>query len=234
MSELSHLDARGRVRMVDVSPKPETAREAVARGRVTMQPATLRLLRSGRAAKGDVLTTAHLAAVNAAKRTGEWIPLAHPLRVEGVDVVFAFASRPASVLIECRVRTTGRTGVEMEALTAVAAAALTLVDMLKAADRTLTIGDIALWEKRGGRSGTWVRPEPGRASRPRTRRTSATRTRAPRAGKSSTRVGTSRTPTRATRTGTSRTGTRTTQTGTARKRTRATRTGTSRTRSRRA
>lgn len=185
MSPLSHLDARGRVRMVDVSPKPETAREAVARGRVTMLPATLRLLRSGRAAKGDVLTTAHLAAVNAAKRTGEWIPLAHPLRVEGVDVVFAFAARPASVLIECRVRTTGRTGVEMEALTAVTAAALTLVDMLKAADRTLTIGDVALWEKRGGRSGTWVRPENGRSAGTRPARTttprpSSKRTRTPR------------------------------------------------------
>lgn len=180
MSPLSHLDARGRVRMVDVSPKPETAREAVARGRVTMLPATLRLLRSGRAAKGDVLTTAHLAAVNAAKRTGEWIPLAHPLRVEGVDVVFAFAARPASVLIECRVRTTGRTGVEMEALTAVAAAALTLVDMLKAADRTLTIGDVALWEKRGGRSGTWVRSENGRSANTRSVRTATPRPRSKR------------------------------------------------------
>jgi cyclic pyranopterin phosphate synthase len=157
MTTLSHLDARGRVRMVDVSDKPETLREAVARGRVTMLPATLRLLRTGRAKKGDVLTTAHLAAVNAAKRTGEWIPLAHPLRLEGVDVTFGFAARPAAVTIECRVRTTGRTGVEMEALTAVSAAALTLIDMLKAADRTLTITDVALWEKRGGRSGTWTR-----------------------------------------------------------------------------
>ncbi len=146
--------------MVDVTPKAETLREAVARGRVRMAAATLRLVRSGRAAKGDVLATAHLAAVMAAKRTGEWIPLAHPLRVEAVDVSFTPIARPAAVAIECRVRTTGRTGVEMEALTAVAAAALTLVDMLKAVDRTMVIGDIALWEKRGGRSGEWLRAAP--------------------------------------------------------------------------
>ncbi len=174
MTTLSHLDSRGRVRMVDVSAKPETLREAVARGHVTMQPATLKLLRTGRAKKGDVLTTAHLAAVNAAKRTGEWIPLAHPLRLEGVDVTFGFTTRPAGVTIECRVRTTGRTGVEMEALTATAAAALTLIDMLKAADRTLTIREIALWEKRGGRSGTWVRT-PARARRTRAKRPTPSR-----------------------------------------------------------
>ncbi len=145
--------------MVDVSAKSETLREAVARGRVAMAAATLRLLRSGRTPKGNVLATAHLAAVMAAKRTGEWIPLAHPLRVEGVEVTFSFGRRPPAVEIECRVRTTGRTGVEMEALTAVSAAALTLVDMLKAVDRTLVIGDVALWEKRGGRSGTWRRGE---------------------------------------------------------------------------
>jgi len=178
MARLSHLDARGRVRMVDVSAKAETLREAVARGRVRMAAATLRLLRSGRTPKGDVLATAHLAGVMAAKRADEWIPLAHPLRVESVDVAFSYSARPPAVDIECRVRTTGRTGVEMEALTAVAAAALTLVDMLKAVDRSLVIGDIAVWEKRGGRSGTWTRAaragaEPARrgaAARPRTRR----------------------------------------------------------------
>jgi cyclic pyranopterin phosphate synthase len=143
--------------MVDVSAKAETLREAVARGRVTMAPATLRLLKAGGTPKGNVLATAHLAAVMAAKRTGEWIPLAHPLRVEGVEVAFSFASRPAAVEIECRVRTTGRTGVEMEALTAVSAAALTLVDMLKAVDRGLVIAEVAIWEKRGGRSGDWRR-----------------------------------------------------------------------------
>ncbi len=157
MSPLSHLDRRGRVRMVDVSAKTPSVREAVARGRVRMAPATLRLLRSGKAAKGDVLTTAHLAGVMAAKRTSEWIPLAHPLLLDDVAIEFLFVSRPAAVSIEARVRTTSRTGVEMEALTAVSAAALTLYDMLKAVDRGMVIGEIGLWEKRGGRSGLWRR-----------------------------------------------------------------------------
>jgi cyclic pyranopterin phosphate synthase len=177
MTPLSHLDAEGRVRMVDVSTKSATAREAVARGRVRMAPATLRLLRAGGGPKGNALATAHLAAVMAAKRTGEWIPLAHTLAVEGVEVAFAFESRPAALGIECRVRTTGRTGVEMEALTAVAAAALTLVDMLKAVDRTLVIGDIALWEKRGGRSGEWLRAPVARPARTPSRRGASSRTR---------------------------------------------------------
>ena len=159
MSRLSHLDARGRVRMVDVSAKAETAREAVARGRVRVAAATLGLVRRGKNPKGDLFATAHLAAVMAAKRADEWIPLAHPLRVEGVEVAFALVQRPPSIAIECRVRTTGRTGVEMEALTAVSAAALTLVDMLKAVDRSLVIEQVALWEKRGGRTGEWVRGE---------------------------------------------------------------------------
>ena len=157
MSPFSHLDEQGRVRMVDVSAKTTTVREAVARGRVRMAPATLRELKANGGPKGNALTAAHLAAVMAAKRTSEWIPLAHPLQVESVEVAFGFVTKPAAVTIECRVRTTGRTGVEMEALTAVAAAALTLVDMLKALDRTLVIGDIALWEKRGGRTGEWTR-----------------------------------------------------------------------------
>ena len=157
MKRLSHLDAKGRVRMVDVSAKSVTAREAVARGQVRMSAATLRLLRAGRGPKGDVLTTAHLAGVLGAKRTGELIPLAHPLALDGVEMAFAFATRPPAVTIEARVRTTGRTGVEMEALTAVAIAGLTLIDMLKAVDRTLELTDVALWEKRGGRSGEWKR-----------------------------------------------------------------------------
>ena len=158
--------------MVDVSDKPETVREAVARGHVRMASATLRLLQAGSIPKGNVFATAHIAAVMAAKRTGEWIPLAHPLRVEAVEVSFRLSSRPAAVHVECRVRTTGRTGVEMEALTAVSAAALTLVDMLKAVDRTLVISEIALWEKRGGRSGEWLRAAAtaGRASAPTRRR----------------------------------------------------------------
>src|SRR5262245_54432143 len=181
MCPLSHLDARGRVRMVDVSSKAETAREAVARGRVRMAPATLELVRREKTPKGNLFATAHLAAVMAAKRADEWIPLAHPLRIEGVEVVFSLESRPAAVHIECRVRTTGRTGVEMEALTAVSAAALTLVDMLKAVDRSLVIDDVAVWEKRGGRTGEWVRPAPGaRPARAARRAAPKRRGRAPR------------------------------------------------------
>ena len=155
---LSHVDARGRVRMVDVSAKKVTAREAVARGIVWMRRETLERLVTDRAPKGNVLATAHLAAVMAAKRTSDLIPLAHPVPIEAVDVAIELDREGPAVAIEVRVRTRGRTGVEMEALTAVAAAALTLYDMLKAVDRGMVIGEIALWEKRGGRSGTWTRP----------------------------------------------------------------------------
>jgi len=172
MARLSHLDARGRVRMVDVTAKPVTAREAQARGQVFMSRATLEALASGRTPKGNVLATAHLAAVLAAKRTSELIPLAHPVPVEAVDVAFELEPAGPAVRIEARVRTSARTGVEMEALTAVAAAALTLYDMLKAIDRGMVIGEIALWEKRGGRSGTWKRREPVTGAAP-ARRTAA-------------------------------------------------------------
>jgi cyclic pyranopterin phosphate synthase len=187
---LSHVDARGRVRMVDVSAKKVTLREAVARGQVWMRRETLALIATGRAAKGDVLSTAHLAAVMAAKRTSDLIPLAHPVPIEAVDVAFELDRDGPSVAIEARVRTRGRTGVEMEALTAVAAAALTLYDMLKAVDRGMVIGEIALWEKRGGKSGVWERRKPvpaaaatTAAKRPARRKAAAKRprTRAPRA-----------------------------------------------------
>jgi cyclic pyranopterin phosphate synthase len=154
---LTHLDRQGRVRMVDVSRKRVTARVAVARGRVFMHRATLELLASGSGSKGDALTTAHLAGVMAAKRTSEIIPLAHPVPIEGVDMRFSLDPSGPSVEIEARVTTRSRTGVEMEALTAVSAAALTLYDMLKAADRAMVLGEITLWEKRGGRSGVWRR-----------------------------------------------------------------------------
>jgi cyclic pyranopterin phosphate synthase len=154
---LTHLDRQGRVRMVDVSRKSVTARVAVARGRVFMHRATLELLRSGGGKKGDALTTAHLAGVMAAKRTSEIIPLAHPVPVEGVEMSFSLDPRGPSVGIEARVTTRSRTGVEMEALTAVSVAALTLYDMLKAADKAMVLGEITLWEKRGGRSGVWRR-----------------------------------------------------------------------------
>jgi cyclic pyranopterin phosphate synthase len=143
--------------MVDVGGKRVTRRAAIARGRVFMHRDTLALLRSGRTPKGDVLATAHLAGVMAAKRTSEWIPLAHPVPLDSVELAFSFDIDSSSVTIEARARATGRTGVEMEALTAVMAAALTLYDMLKAVDRGMVMGEFALWEKRGGRSGLYRR-----------------------------------------------------------------------------
>lgn len=153
---LSHLDRRGRAQMVDVSAKAVTERVAVAGATVKMQPATLRLIRSGRIAKGEVLAIARIAGIMAAKRTAELIPLCHPLPVE----VAGIELRPRSggrLDIEATVKVTGKTGVEMEALTAVSAAALTIYDMCKAVDRGMTINDIRLLEKRGGKSGTWRR-----------------------------------------------------------------------------
>jgi cyclic pyranopterin phosphate synthase len=154
---LSHIDSSGRVRMVDVSAKRVTARQATARGRVFMHRDTLRLLCEGRTPKGDVISTAHLAGVMAAKRTSDIIPLAHPIPIDSVDLIFAPDVDTSSIGIEARVRSRGRTGVEMEALTAVAAAALTLYDMLKAVDRGMVMGEFALWEKRGGRRGLYRR-----------------------------------------------------------------------------
>lgn len=152
---LTHADGRGRVRMVDVGAKPATPREAVARGFVALAPATLRLVRSGRLAKGNPLDAARLAGIMAAKRTPDLIPLCHPLALTHCDV--ALTPRRLGYEIEARARTTGPTGVEMEALTAVAVAALTIYDMVKAVDRGVVIGEIRLVEKRGGRSGVWRR-----------------------------------------------------------------------------
>jgi cyclic pyranopterin monophosphate synthase len=154
---LSHVDASGRLRMVNVSAKRVTAREAVARGRVFMHHETLGLIRSGTAPKGDVLAVAHVAGVMAAKRTSDIIPLAHPLPIDGIDLSFTLDEEGSSVCIEARVSTRARTGVEMEALTAVTVAALTLYDMLKAVDRGMVMGEFALWEKRGGKSGVYRR-----------------------------------------------------------------------------
>jgi cyclic pyranopterin monophosphate synthase len=151
---LSHVDARGRVTMVDVSEKAATMREAVARGRITMSRAALAQIRAGAVKKGDPLQTARLAGIMAAKQTSALIPLCHPLALSHVDV--ALTPLRDGYAIESRVRTTDRTGVEMEALTAVAVAALTIYDMLKAVDRAMVIGDIAVAEKRGGRSGEYV------------------------------------------------------------------------------
>ena len=154
---LSHLDTRGRVRMVNVSAKRITSRYARASGRVFMHRDTLALIERGQAKKGDVIATAHVAGVMAAKRTSEIIPLSHVVPIEGVDMSFSLDHDTSSVGIEASVTTRAKTGVEMEALTAVSVAALTLYDMLKAADRGMVIGEITLWEKRGGKSGVWRR-----------------------------------------------------------------------------
>jgi cyclic pyranopterin monophosphate synthase len=156
---LSHLDRRGRARMVDVSAKGVTAREAVARGEVTMRPPTLAAIAAGMMPKGDVLAVARLAGIMAAKRTADLVPLCHPLPLSHVDVELVPDPAASRVRIEGRVRVEARTGVEMEALTAVAVAGLTLYDMCKAIDRDMTIGAIRLVEKRGGRSGVYRRTD---------------------------------------------------------------------------
>jgi len=143
--------------MVDVSEKRETAREAVARAILRMKPATLRVIRKGNAPKGDVLGVARTAGILAAKRTPQLIPLCHPLRITGVDVTFEDDLKRGELMVEARVRTVDKTGVEMEALTAAAVAALTVYDMVKAVERGVTIGRIQLIEKFGGKSGHWRR-----------------------------------------------------------------------------
>ncbi len=156
--QLTHLDQRGQARMVDVGAKPETVREAVARGRVRMNPSTLRLITAGEAPKGDVLAAARIAGIMAAKRTGDLIPLCHPIGLDSVSVELRPDAEASTVEIEAVTRTTGRTGVEMEALTAVSVAALTLYDMAKAVDRGMVIDAVRLVRKSGGKSGLWERP----------------------------------------------------------------------------
>jgi cyclic pyranopterin monophosphate synthase len=157
---LSHLDEQGRASMVDVGSKAETERVAVARGRVTMLPATLALVRAGGAHKGDVLTVAQIAGIQAAKRTHELIPLCHPLLLSHVAVSLEAHedAGKAWIEIEAAVRCTGKTGAEMEALTAVSVAALTVYDMCKAVDRGMRIDDVRLVHKSGGKSGEWHEP----------------------------------------------------------------------------
>jgi cyclic pyranopterin phosphate synthase len=157
MSELSHFDESGAARMVDTSGKDETLRVARASALVRMAPATLALIRSGGVAKGDVLAVARLAGIMAAKRTGELIPLCHPLPIAGATVDFSFVGEDA-LRIEATVRIVARTGVEMEALTAVSVAALTVYDMCKSVDRVMTVERVRLEEKSGGRSGTFRAP----------------------------------------------------------------------------
>jgi cyclic pyranopterin phosphate synthase len=153
---LTHVDSSGRARMVDISAKPDTARVAVARGSVRMRPETLALIQSGRVEKGDVLAVARLAGVMAAKKTHELIPLCHPLLLTDIDVQLCPDESESAVHIEATVRSTGKTGVEMEALTAVAVAALTVYDMCKAADRAMRIEGVRLVRKSGGKSGEIV------------------------------------------------------------------------------
>ncbi len=158
MTGLTHLDESGRARMVDVSDKDVTRREATARAVVAMQPETARLIAAGGLAKGDVLAVAQVAGVMAAKRTPDLIPLCHPLPINGVDMAFDLDVERALLEIRATVRVTGRTGVEMEALTAAAVAALTVYDMCKAIDRAMTISQVELLHKAGGKSGEFTRP----------------------------------------------------------------------------
>ena len=153
----THLDEAGRARMVDVSDKDITRREATARATVLMQPETARLIASGGVAKGDVLAVAQVAGVMAAKRTPDLIPLCHPLPISGVDMTFDLDVERAQLEIRATVRVTSRTGVEMEALTAVSVAALTVYDMCKAVDRGMTLNNIELLHKAGGKSGEFSR-----------------------------------------------------------------------------
>jgi cyclic pyranopterin phosphate synthase len=156
-SKLSHFDRRGAAHMVDVGEKASTHRVAVASGRIRMRPATLRLVAAGRAKKGDVLGIARIAAIQAAKRTPELIPLAHPIALTRISISFELLKKTATIVLSARVECRGQTGVEMEALTAVAVGLLTIYDMLKAVDRGMTLGAVRLEEKRGGKSGAFHR-----------------------------------------------------------------------------
>ena len=157
MSALSHLDDEGRAHMVDVSRKEDTVREATARGRVLMLRETLALVERGAMEKGDVLAVAQVAGVMAAKQTGSLIPMCHPLPITSVDLRFHFDRETPALEIEATARVVGKTGVEMEALTAVSVAALTVYDMCKAVDRAMAITDVRLMRKSGGKSGDFVR-----------------------------------------------------------------------------
>jgi cyclic pyranopterin monophosphate synthase len=157
MGELTHLDEHGNARMVDVGAKPQTARRAVARALVRMDPATAARVAAGDAPKGDVLGTARIAGIQAAKRTGELIPLCHPLALDHVDVEAEVDAAAGTVTLTAEARVTARTGVEMEALTAASVAALTVYDMVKGLEKGVEIASVVLLEKSGGRSGDWRR-----------------------------------------------------------------------------
>ena len=158
-NEFTHLDPMGRARMVDVTPKEPTHRRAMARGRVEMTPDTASAVARGAIAKGDVLSVARVAGIQAAKRTSDLVPLCHPLLIGAVNVNFEIGD--AYIDVEASVETVGRTGVEMEALTACSVAGLTIYDMCKSIDKSMTITQVALWEKTGGKSGTYHRSTAG-------------------------------------------------------------------------
>ncbi|MBI5055765.1 MAG: cyclic pyranopterin monophosphate synthase MoaC [Nitrospirae bacterium] len=157
MKKLTHIDKEGKARMVDVGNKPATQREAVATGAVYMEKETLRLIADNKIAKGNVFETARLAGIMAAKKTHELIPLCHPLNITSISVDFMADKKKNKVDIEAKVKCTGQTGVEMEALTAVSVSALTIYDMCKAVDKAMVISGVMLIEKRGGKSGEWKR-----------------------------------------------------------------------------
>jgi len=159
MAKLSHLDDQGRARMVDVSDKEITSREATARGTIRMRPETLELILKNKVEKGDVFSVARVAGIMAAKKTPDLVPMCHPLAITSVKIDLSPAKNPARVEIEATVRVSGKTGVEMEAMTAVSVAALTIYDMCKAVDREMSIGEIRLVKKSGGKSGTFIRKE---------------------------------------------------------------------------
>ncbi len=157
MAQLSHLDAEGRARMVDVSEKDKTNRVAVAQGKILMRAETLAMIVEKRVAKGDVFSVARVAGIMGAKRTPDLVPMCHPLNITSVEISLTPEKNPSRVEIEATVKVTGQTGVEMEAMTAVAVSALTVYDMCKAVDREMTIGEIQLTKKSGGKSGTFTR-----------------------------------------------------------------------------
>jgi len=157
LKKLTHIDKQGRVKMVDVTEKPSTQREAIAIGSVHMKPATLKLIKDKKMPKGDVLCVARIAGISAAKKTCDLIPMCHPLNITAVNININPDSTKNKIDIEAEVKVTGQTGVEMEALTAVSVAALTIYDMCKAVDKEMVVSDIMLIEKRGGRSGIYKR-----------------------------------------------------------------------------
>jgi cyclic pyranopterin phosphate synthase len=159
LTELTHIDEKGRSRMVDVSTKEATERIAMARGSISMKPETFRLIEDGKVSKGNVLDVARVAGIMAAKKTAELIPMCHPLNITAIDIRFAPDRQKSLIEIDAEVKIVGKTGVEMEALTAVSAAALTIYDMVKAVDRGMTISDIRLIKKSGGKSGVFERED---------------------------------------------------------------------------